>query len=268
MNNFKYSLFFFLITSITYSQKYYDFNDLKYFIDFSNRSANIKFQDFSIKGSIEEIISFYGNRYTVIRGDSIHWLLQQSEKRNKYLSYLILKGEYKEVQKLAKWEYSNKRLEVLASDRIYSGYFKDYFNFVDESEYVKLRNDRLIGDYLYDENLLGEYKIKVLRGNGVNYFDLNIKGTIELNRRGIVVETNLPTLTKFTGTYDSELNSNIEYIRKGIIVGRIDYKEKALFSLILDLEKKIVILNTLEIDLDKEGLEFNKRETTTFKIED
>ena len=64
-----------------------------------------------------------------------------------------MKGEYKEVQKLAKWEYSNKRLEVLASDRIYSGYFKDYFNFVDESEYVKLRNDRLIGDYLYDENL-------------------------------------------------------------------------------------------------------------------
>ena len=53
-----------------------------------------------------------------------------------------------------------------------------------------------------------------------------------------------------------------------MIVGRIDYKEKAIFSLILDLEKKIVILNTLEIDLDKEGLEFNKRETTTFKIED
>ena len=52
------------------------------------------------------------------------------------------------------------------------------------------------------------------------------------------------------------MNSNIEYIRKGIIVGRIDYKEKALFSLNLDLEKKIVILNTLEIDLDKEGLEF------------
>ena len=58
MNNFKYSLFFFLITSIAYSQKYYDFNDLNYFIDFSNRRANIKFQDFSIKGSIEEIISF------------------------------------------------------------------------------------------------------------------------------------------------------------------------------------------------------------------
>ena len=77
--------------------------------------------------------------------------------------------------------------------------------------------------------------------------------------KGIVIETNLPTLTKFTGTYDSQLNANVEFIRKGIIVGRIDYKEKALFSLNLDLEKKIVILNTLEIDLDKEGLDFNKR---------
>ena len=268
MNNFKYSLFFFLITYISYSQKYYDYNDTKYFIDFSKRNANLKFQDFVINGPIEDIISFYGNRYTVIRGDSIHWLLQQSEKRNKYLSYLILKGEYKEVLKLAKWEYSNKRLEVLASDRIYSGYFKDYFNFVDEIEYRKLKSDRLIGDNLNDVNLLGKYKIKVLRGNGVNYNNLNIKGTIELNRKGIVIETNLPTLTKFTGTYDSELNSNIEYVRKGVIVGRIDYKEKAIFSLILDLEKKIVVLNSLEIGLDSEGLELNKRETTTFKIED
>ena len=156
----------------------------------------------------------------------------------------------------------------MASDRIYSGYFKDYFNFVDEIEYRKLKSDRLIGDNLNDVKLLGKYKIKVLRGNGVNYINLNIKGTIELNRKGIVIETNLPTLTKFTGTYDSELNSNIEYVRKGVIVGRIDYKEKAIFSLILDLEKKIVVLNSLEIGLDSEGLELNKRETTTFKIED
>ena len=267
MNNFKYSLFFFLITSIAYSQKYYDSNDLNYFIDFSNRNANLKFQDFRINGTIEDIISYYGNRYTVIRGDSIHWLLQQSEKRNKYQSYLILKGEYKEVQKLAKWEYSNKRLEVLASDRIFSGYFKDYFNFVDEIEYKKLKSDRLIGDYLNDANLLGQYKIKVVRGNSVNYFDLNIKGTLKLNKKGIVIETNLPTLTKFSGTYDYELNSNNKFISKGIVVGRIDLKENAIFSLNLDLEKKTVILNSLEVVIDNKGSEFNKRETTTFIIE-
>ena len=268
MNNFKYSLFFFLIPSIAYSQKYYDSNDLNYFIDFSNRNANLKFQNFRINGPVEDVISFYGNRYTVIRGDSIHWLLQQSEKRNKYLSYLILKGEYKEVLKLAKWEYSNKRLEVLASDRIFSGYFKDYFNFVDEIEYKKLRSDRLIGDYLNDANLLGKYKIKVVRGNSVNYFDLNINGTLKLDRKGIVIETNLPTLTKFSGTYDYELNSGNEFIRKGIIVGRIDFKENAVFSLNLDLEKNTVILNSLELGIDNEGSEFNKRETTTFIIED
>ena len=122
------------------------------------------------------------NRYTVVKGDSIHWLLQQSDKRNKYLSYLILKGEYREVQNLAKWEYTNKKLEVLASDRIFSGYFNDYFNFVDEVEYQKLSSDRLIGDYLNDANLLGEYKIKVYRDNGINFFDLDIVGKIELKQ--------------------------------------------------------------------------------------
>ena len=63
-------------------QKFYDSNDLKYFIDFSKGNANLKFQDYRINGPIEDIISYYGNRYTVIRGDSVHWLLQQSEKRN------------------------------------------------------------------------------------------------------------------------------------------------------------------------------------------
>lgn len=268
MKNFKYSFLLFLVTSSVCSQKYYDSNDLKYFIDFSNRNANLKFQDFRINGPIEEYISFYGNRFTIIRGDSIHWMLQQSEKRNKYLSYLILKGEYGEVQKLAKWEYTNKKLEVLASDRIFSGYFKDYFNFVDEFEYQKLSRNRLIGDYLKDENLLGRYRIKVFRNNGVNYFDLNIKGTIELNRKGIVIETNLPTLTRFTGTYDFELNTNVEFIKKGIISGRIDFKENSIFSLNIDKEKKIGTLTSLKAEVNEEGVSLNKRETTTFIIED
>ena len=120
------------MTLSAHSQKYYDFNDLNYFIDFSNRRANLKFQDLKIKDLLKKLYHFTVID-TVIRGDSIHWLLQQSDKRNKYLSYLILKENIEKFKNLAKWEYSNKRLEVLASDRIYSGYFKDYFNFVDES---------------------------------------------------------------------------------------------------------------------------------------
>ena len=84
MNKIKFSFFFFIMTLSAHSQKYYDSNDLKYFIDFTNRKANLKFQDLNINGPIEEFISHYGNRYTVVKGDSIHWLLQQSDKRNKY----------------------------------------------------------------------------------------------------------------------------------------------------------------------------------------
>ncbi len=261
-------IFFLSISCPVTSQKYYDSNDLKYYIDFSNRNANLKFQDYKINGPIEEIISYYGNRYTVVRGDSIHWLLQQSDKRNKYLSYLIFKGNYGEVQKLAKWEYSNKKLEVLASDRIFSGYFKDYFNFVDEGEYLKISSDRLIGDYLKDAGLIGEYKIKVYRDNGVNYFDLEMEGVLKLTRKEVIIETNLPTLTRFVGTYDSNLNTNIEFLKKGIVAGKISFKDRAIFSLNIDSEKKMGTLTSLEVEVNKEGVEVNTRKTTTFLIKE
>ncbi|MBT3503977.1 MAG: hypothetical protein HOC22_05530 [Cryomorphaceae bacterium] len=261
-------IFFLSISCPVTSQKYYDSNDLKYYIDFSNRNANLKFQDYKINGPIEEIISYYGNRYTVVRGDSIHWLLQQSDKRNKYLSYLIFKGNYGEVQKLAKWEYSNKKLEVLASDRIFSGYFKDYFNFVDEGEYLKISSDRLIGDYLKDAGLIGEYKIKIYRDNGVNYFDLEMEGVLKLTRKEVIIETNLPTLTRFVGTYDSNLNTNIEFLKKGIVAGKISFKDRAIFSLNIDSEKKMGTLTSLEVEVNKEGVEVNTRKTTTFLIKE
>ena len=261
-------IFFLSISCPVTSQKYYDSNDLKYYIDFSNRNANLKFQDYKINGPIEEIISYYGNRYTVVRGDSIHWLLQQSDKRNKYLSYLIFKGNYGEVQKLAKWEYSNKKIDVLASDRIFSGYFKDYFNFVDEGEYLKISSDRLIGDYLKDAGLIGEYKIKIYRDNGVNYFDLEMEGVLKLTRKEVIIETNLPTLTRFVGTYDSNLNTNIEFLKKGIVAGKISFKDRAIFSLNIDSEKKMGTLTSLEVEVNKEGVEVNTRKTTTFLIKE
>ena len=268
MKNLLLIIFFISIINPVVSQKYYDSNDLKYYIDFSNSRANLKFQDYKVNGPIEEIISYYGNRYTVVKGDSIHWLLQQSDKRNKYLSYLIFKGDYGEVQKLAKWEYSNKKLEVLASDRIFSGYFKDYFNFVDEGEYLKLSSDRLIGDYIKDAGLIGEYKIKIYRDNGVNYFDLNIEGVLKLTRKGVIIETNLPTLTRFEGTYDASLNTNIEFLKKGIVAGRISLKDRAIFSLNVDLEKKMGTLTSLEVQVNEEGVELNTRKTTTFLVKE
>jgi hypothetical protein len=266
----KYITIIFFIIWITplYTQTYYDSNDLKYYLDFSNKIANLKFQEYKIKGPIEEINSFNGNRYTLIEGDSIHWLLQQSNSKNKYLSYLIIKGEYKDIVKLAKRESSMKKLEVIKSDRIFSGYFKDYFNFVDEGEYLKLSSDRLIGDYIKDAGLIGEYKIKVYRDNGVNYFDLNIEGVLKLTRKGVIIETNLPTLTRFEGKYDASLNTNIEFINQGIVAGRISLKDRAIFSLNIDLEKKMGTLTSLEVEVDQEGMELNKRMTTTFTIEE
>ena len=266
----KYITIIFFIIWITplYTQTYYDSNDLKYYLDFSNKIANLKFQEYKIKGPIEEINSFNGNRYTLIEGDSIHWLLQQSNSKNKYLSYLIIKGEYKDIVKLAKRESSMKKIEVIKSDRIFSGYFKDYFNFVNEFEYEKINWDRLIGEYLQDAGLTGKYKIKIYRNNGVNYFNLDINGYLELSKKDIVMETNLPTLTKFIGKYDADLNTNLEFIKKGIIAGRISLQDRAIFSLNINLEKKMGTLTLLEVEVDDDGGESIKRKTTTFTIEE
>lgn len=268
MNSRVYSILFFLFTTNIFSQKYYDPNDLKYYIDFSSENANLKFQEFKINGSLEDILSHYGNRFTIIKGDSIHWLLQQSERKNKYSSYLILKGDYKEVRNLAKWEFSNKKLEVLASDYIISGYFKDHFNFVDENEYLKIRSNRKIGDYLADSNLFGKYKIKIFKDNGINYFDLDIKGTLEINRKGIVIETNLPTLTRFYGTYVSELNTNLDFVKKGTVVGKIENDAGSIFSLSIDIKKKTGTLTSLLLEINEKGVELNRRNTTSFIIKD
>ena len=57
MKNLFLIIFFVSIINPVVSQKYYDSNDLKYYIDFSNNRANLKFEDYRINGPIEEIIS-------------------------------------------------------------------------------------------------------------------------------------------------------------------------------------------------------------------
>ena len=71
MNIFKYSLFFFLITSIAYSQKYYDFNDLNYFIDWGGSLIWMAFDHLNSKilAEIKEITKNHQGYYTLIKID-------------------------------------------------------------------------------------------------------------------------------------------------------------------------------------------------------
>ena len=84
----------------------------------------------------------------------------------------------------------------------------------------------------------------------------------------VIIETNLPTLTRFVGTYDSNLNTNIEFLKKGIVAGKISFKDRAIFSLNIDSEKKMGTLTSLEVEVNKEGVEVNTRKTTTFLIKE
>lgn len=263
-----YLTFSLLFLNLSFSQIFYDSNDLKYYLDFTKKRANLKFQDYEIKGPLQEVISLYGNAFTLIKGDSIHWVLGQSEKKNKYSSYLIIKGEYKDIVKLARREVSSQKYEVLASDIIYSGHFTDYLNFVDDNDFEKIAKNRLIGEYLNEFGLLGVYNIKIVRDNGINYTDLDINGKITLSKKDIVIETSLPTLTRLVGYYESELNKNIDILKKGVVSGRVLYKNSSFYSLSIDKDKKVGTLKTIEFLSDLDDKKENKKNTTLFIIVD
>ena len=189
------------------------------------------------------------------------------KKKNKYSSYLIIKGEYKDILKLVKREMSSEKYEVLTSDIIYSGHFTDYFNFVDDNDFEKIAKNRLIGSYLKEYGLLGVYNIKIVRNNGINFIDLDITGKIILSEKDIVIETSLPTLTRLVGYYESELNNNINsFLKNGIVSGRVLYENSSFYSLSIDKDKNFGTFTTLEFGTDPNGEQTSKRNTTTFII--
>ena len=137
---------------------------------------------------------------------------------------------------------------------------------MDENDFERIASNRLIGEYLKDYDLLGVYKIKIVRDNGINLMDLDINGTITLSEKDLIIETSLPTLTRLVGYYESELNKNLDFLKRGIVSGRVLYENNTFYSLSIEKEKKIGTLTTLEFGTDKDGKETSKRNTTTFVI--
>ena len=137
---------------------------------------------------------------------------------------------------------------------------------MDENDFERIASNRLIGEYLKDYDLLGVYKIKIVRDNGINLMDLDINGTITLSEKDLIIETSLPTLTRLVGYYESELNKNLDFLKRGIVSGRVLYENNTFYSLSIEKEKKIGTLTTLEFGKDKDGKETSKRSTTTFVI--
>jgi len=115
---------------------------------------------------------------------------------------------------------------------------------------------------------LGVYNIKIVRNNGINFTDLDITGKIILSEKDIVIETSLPTLTRLVGYYESELNNNINFLKKGIVSGRVLYENSSFYSLSIDKNKNFGTFTTLEFGTDPNEEQTSKRSTTTFIIVD
>ena len=53
----------------------------------------------------------------------------------------------------------------------------------------------------------------------------------------------------------------------GIISGKIENNEESIFSISIDMKKKIIILTSLLVKFNNEGNKYNTKNTTTFIIE-
>ena len=95
---------------------------------------------------------------------------------------------------------------------------------------------------------------------------IKLKGVIEITKKDINVKTNLPTLTSFTGEYDSELNSDLSFINRGIISGRGKNNDLSIFTLYLNLNELSGSISIISVQISDNELKLNKRETTTFAI--
>ena len=101
---------------------------------------------------------------------------------------------------------------------------------------------------------------------GISFTNIEIKGSITFNQKGILIETNLPSLTKFSGEYRSDLNPDINFLKMGIVSGRIINSDGGIFSLSIDLKEMTGVLTTIRVKISDEDEQSTFRNITTFKL--
>ena len=78
----------------------------------------------------------------------------------------------------------------------------------------------------------------------------------------------MPILTRIVGDYDYDLNSNIEFLKMGLIYGRIRDESKGIFALNLNKEKNQVPFTIMKVKINSQGNLSSQRNTAIFEISD
>ena len=215
-----------LISQSLFSQIKYLEKDLDSYLNFTNNTAKLSYEGYSIEGTFTvEKINYYN--WLIIREEAKVWVLQYyGEESMKGLD--ILRGDYKTVLKgLKKGNFKYNKCEVLYSDYP----LRDNFYFVGEERkaqledelqrtaerqkqiaLIKQERERKAAKFdseIANSKFLGVYKIKISKHRNLDYSDSDVFGTIYISENGLTIKTELPSRDLLRGGYVKE-NSDVQ----------------------------------------------------------
>lgn len=215
----------------SYSQKYYDENNLNSFLDYDNKTIDIKFEEYNIKGGFEKLSDKDYTDYLVLRGENnIHFIIKLYLK-NIFSGIDVVEGEYDLVVKgLLKGRKYSKKVKLLFSNLPNLGKMEglnliskwerdDKIKTEKEKEIKKQKKEEFLGKFS-ESGLEGVYDIQILKSGNLDYSVVDTFGKLYLTEEGITIKTDIPSLDLVRSNYifercDVDRNSFIGNISKG-----------------------------------------------------
>lgn len=220
-----------LIGFSSYSQKYYDENNLNSFLDYNEKTIDIKFEGYNIKGVFEKLSGKDYNDYLVVRGENnIHFVIQLYLK-DIFSGFDVVEGEYDLVVKgFKKGRKYSKKVKLLFSNLPNVGRM-DGFNLLSkwerdnkiktekENEIKKQKKEEFLEKFS-ESGIEGVYNIKILKSNNLDYSSVDTFGKLYITEVGISIQTDIPSIDLVRSNYiyercDIDKNSFSGNISKG-----------------------------------------------------
>lgn len=205
-------LFFTLFSSLTYGQKYYDEKNFEYFIDYTNNTLKLKFQSYDIEGAFIKIQGKDFNDYLVVKGDDkIHWVIKPLSQFS-ITGLDIVEGDYADFIKEFEKDRKYKKTKILFSNLPSNNQMPE-FNFIseyrmnsillNEAEKIKEKEqEQNFKNNLDKLDLIGTYKIKIIKSSDLDYSRLDYYGKLYLTEIGISIETDIPSISLIRSTFE------------------------------------------------------------------
>lgn len=208
----------FLILVNSYAQKYFDENNFDNYIDYTENKLKISYNDHKVEGSFTKVKGKDYYNYLIVKGSNeTHWVLKTLYEGSFY-GFDILKGDYEQVIKEFNKGRNYKKVEVVFSNLPSDNLMND-FKFISQ-KLMEMKLERMqrdeknkllsmkFDDDILKSNLLGSYKIKILKNRNIDYSSLETLGEIIITEVGVTIKTDIPSLDLIRGSFDKS-NSDI-----------------------------------------------------------